>query len=213
MDEIWKDIEGFEGLYQVSNLGRVKCVEHKCPGRHGLRTVKEHLMTQVKGSKGYLYVSLSNMDRGRTFTVHRLVAKAFIPNPDNLPCVNHKDEDKFNNNVSNLEWCTAKQNINYSRKAGRIRNWTAGKFGKENKQSRLLLMYDLQGNYIRSFYGAREAAEFLGMKTYVNIYMFLAGKRKNAYGHLWKIGNRTEHGATVPLPDDDKYKDFKALYS
>lgn len=114
MDEIWKDIEGFEGLYQVSNLGRVKCVEHKCPGRHGLRTVKEHLMTQVKGSKGYFYVALSNMDRGRTFTVHRLVAKAFIPNPENLPCVNHKDEDKFNNNVDNLEWCTSLYNNTYN---------------------------------------------------------------------------------------------------
>ena len=66
------------------------------------------------------------------------------------------------------------------------------KFGKDNKQSRLLLMYDLHGNYIRSFFGAREAAEFLGMKTYVNIYMHLAGKRKNAYGHLWKIGNRSD---------------------
>ena len=114
MDEIWKDIEGFEGLYQVSNFGRVKCVEHKCPGRHGLRTVKEHLMTQVKGSKGYFYVALSNMDRGRTFTVHRLVAKAFIPNPENLPCVNHKDEDKFNNNVDNLEWCTSLYNNTYN---------------------------------------------------------------------------------------------------
>lgn len=114
MDEVWKDIEGFEGLYQVSNIGRVKCVEHKCPGRHGLRTVKEHIMTQVKGAKGYFYVSLSNMDRGRTFTVHRLVAKAFIPNPEDLPCVNHKDEDKFNNNVNNLEWCTSLYNNTYN---------------------------------------------------------------------------------------------------
>ena len=114
MDEIWKDIEGFEGLYQVSNFGRVKCLEHKCPGRYGLRTVKEHLMVQVRGSKGYSYVSLSNMDRGRTFTVHRLVAKAFIPNPDNLPCVNHKDENKANNNVNNLEWCTSLYNNTYN---------------------------------------------------------------------------------------------------
>lgn len=114
MDEIWRDIEGFEGLYQVSNLGRVKCVEHKCPGRCGLRTVKEHLMTQVKGAKGYMYVSLSNMDRGRTFTVHRLVAKAFIPNPENNPVVNHKDENKANNCVDNLEWCTSLYNNTYN---------------------------------------------------------------------------------------------------
>lgn len=114
MEEIWKDIDGFEGLYQVSNLGRVKCVEHKCRGRHGLRTVKEHIMCSVKGSKSYEYVTLSKGDRGRTFTVHRLVAIAFIPNPDNLPCVNHKDENKQNNIVSNLEWCTSLYNNTYN---------------------------------------------------------------------------------------------------
>lgn len=114
MEEIWKNIDGFEGLYKVSNLGNVKCITHKCPGRYGLRTVKEHLMTQVKGSKGYYYVSLSNMDRGHTFAVHRLVAKAFIPNPDNLPCVNHKDENKGNNCIENLEWCTSLYNNTYN---------------------------------------------------------------------------------------------------
>ena len=214
--EQWVVAPGFEGYYEVSNLGRVRSIDRIVTdklGRHK-RLLKGAIMTPRKDRDGYLIVHFRY--KGKDYPnikMHRLVAQAFIPNGDNLPYVNHKDFDRTNNEVSNLEWCTAKQNVNYSRKAGRIRNWTAGKFGKENKQSRLLLMYDLHGNYIRSFYGAREAAEFLGMKTYVNIYMFLAGKRKNAYGHLWKIGNRTEHGATVPLPDDDKYKDFKALYS
>lgn len=114
MDEIWKDIEGFERLYQVSNLGNVKCLEHKCPGRYGLRKVKTHIMCQVNGSRGYKYVTLSNLDRGKTFAVHRLVAKAFIENPENLPCVNHKDENKANNNVNNLEWCTSLYNNTYN---------------------------------------------------------------------------------------------------
>ena len=116
MNEIWKDIEGFEGLYQVSNFGNVKCLEHKCPGRYKdkPRTVKEHLMKQTKGNKGYMYVILSNCDRGKTFLVHRLVAKAFIPNPDNNPVVNHKDENKENNSVENLEWCTSLYNNTYN---------------------------------------------------------------------------------------------------
>ncbi len=116
MNEEWRDIAGFEGLYQVSNLGRVKCLEHKCPGRYKgkFRTVKEHLMTCVENkTNGYIYVTLSNLDRGRTFTVHRLVANAFIPNPENLPVLNHKDEDKHNNSVDNLEWCTSLYNNTY----------------------------------------------------------------------------------------------------
>ena len=117
MNEEWKDIVGFEGLYQVSNLGRIKCLEHKCPGRYKgkFRTVKEHMMKPAENkTNGYMYVSLSNSDRGRTFTVHRLVANAFLPNPENKPILNHKDEDKHNNCVSNLEWCTSLYNNTYN---------------------------------------------------------------------------------------------------
>lgn len=115
--EIWKSIDGFEGLYEVSNLGRIKCLEHKCPGRYKgrFRTVKEHIMKITKNkANGYYYVILSNSDRGKTFAVHRLVAQAFLENPDNLPCVNHKDENKQNNNVQNLEWCTPLYNNTYN---------------------------------------------------------------------------------------------------
>lgn len=115
--EIWKDIKGFEGLYVISNLGNIKCLEHKCPGRYKgkFRTVKEHIMKPtLNKTNGYYYVVLSNSDRGRTFAVHRLVAQAFLDNPENLPCVNHKDENRKNNTVENLEWCTSLYNNTYN---------------------------------------------------------------------------------------------------
>lgn len=125
--EIWKDIKGYEGLYQVSNLGRIKCLEHTCPGRYKgkPRIVKEHIMTQVENkANGYYYVTLSNSDRGRTFTVHRLVATTFLDNPDNLPCVNHKDETRSNNCVENLEWCTSLYNNTYNNVHKRRKRYT-----------------------------------------------------------------------------------------
>lgn len=114
--EIWKPIKGYEGLYEISNLGNVKCVEHKCKGRFGnLRTVKEHMMKCVLNkTNGYYYVSLSKGDRGKTFAVHRLVANAFIPNPNNLQILNHIDENKQNNVIDNLEWCTSLYNNTYN---------------------------------------------------------------------------------------------------
>ena len=101
MKEIWKDIKGYEGLYQISNFGNIK----------SLRTNK--LVKAFKNTKGYCQVSLWNNNVKKMFVVHRLVAQEFIPNPNNLLQVNHKDEDKKNNNVDNLEWCSVKYNCNY----------------------------------------------------------------------------------------------------
>ena len=107
MTEIWKDIEGYEGLYQVSNMGRVKSL-----GKGGTHK-QVHYLKQAKERCGYLFVALCKKGKVKQFKVHRLVAKAFIPNPNNLSQVNHKDEDKTNNRVDNLEWCDCIYNINY----------------------------------------------------------------------------------------------------
>ena len=104
--EIWRDIEGYEGLYQVSNFGRVKSLNYR-------RTCKEKLLKAYKDKEGYLHVSLCKDGKTKTYSIHRLVAQEFIPNPYNLPQVNHKDENKTNNRVYNLEWCSVKYNINY----------------------------------------------------------------------------------------------------
>lgn len=103
MQEIWKDIEGYEGCYQVSNLGRVK----------SLKFGKEKILTPTINSRGYYHTCLRKDGRSDTVYIHRIVAKAFLPNPDNLPLINHKDEDKTNNRVDNLEWCSVYYNLHY----------------------------------------------------------------------------------------------------
>ena len=117
MKEIWKDIEGYEGLYQVSSHGRVKSLEREYTQWNGSAQITRHTKEKIRGQfierDGYAQVVLSKDGHAFTRRVHRLVAKAFIPNPDNLPFVNHKDETPSNNHVENLEWCTGIYNSNY----------------------------------------------------------------------------------------------------
>lgn len=105
MKEIWKDIPNYENLYQISNMGRVRSLHNRYKDKTYLKP--------CENSKGYSSVSLCKDHTQKAVNIHRLVAEAFIPNPDNLPCVNHKDEDKTNNNVDNLEWCSYQYNNVY----------------------------------------------------------------------------------------------------
>ena len=107
MKEIWKDIEGYEGLYKISNMGRVYSL------------YRNKILSPGIDTSGYKVVNLCKNRKQKTRTVHRLVAEAFIENPNNYPIINHKDENKENNIISNLEWCTCKYNINYSSKNGK----------------------------------------------------------------------------------------------
>lgn len=109
MEEIWKDITGYEGLYQVSNLGNVKSFR----GSTKYGKPKEFILKPSVINSGYGVVTLYSGTSKSKHQIHRLVASAFIPNPFNLPCVNHKDENKLNNRVENLEWCTYQYNNNY----------------------------------------------------------------------------------------------------
>ena len=109
MDEIWKPVVGYEGLYEVSNFGRV-------------RSLRRNKILKLKNEvDGYIRVTLCNGGTEKLYQVHRLVAQAFIPNPDNLPQINHKDEVKSNNIVTNLEWCTVHYNNTYGTRLQRVR--------------------------------------------------------------------------------------------
>ena len=130
--EYWKSVVGYEGLYMVSNWGRVKSIKFG----------KERILKPVTNSSGYLLVHLCKDGKVKSFTVHRLVAEAFIPNPYNLPQVNHRDENKLNNNVDNIEWCTNEYNINYGTRTERY--------------SKPVLQYTLDGEFVREWPSARE---------------------------------------------------------
>ena len=114
MEEVWKQIKGYEGYYEVSNLGRVRSLDRVVLDKGGRRQVKKGcIMKPRQDRQGYVIVALSMNRHYTNKCIHTLVADAFIPNPDNLPQVNHIDEDKSNNVYTNLEWCTPKYNANY----------------------------------------------------------------------------------------------------
>ncbi len=173
--EIWKDIKDYEGLYQVSNLGNVKSIKRSCNQRYGLRQVKERILKTGKTKKGYLIVALRKDQITKTHAVHLLVANAFIPNANNYPQINHKDENKENNNVNNLEWCTNKYNCNYGTRTER----------QKQKVSKPVLQYDLQGNFIKKWSSISEAAQQLKI-CIVSISNNCLGKYKTAGGYRWK---------------------------
>lgn len=132
MYEIFEDIPGYEGIYQVSNLGRVKRLAHiSRQGKH----LDEYIFKNHYDNFGYTYVTLSDGSKnGKQWTIHRLVAMTFIPNPENKPCVNHKDGIKDNNVVTNLEWCTYKENTQHAIRTGLITKEQQHINGRKSRQ-------------------------------------------------------------------------------
>lgn len=165
--ETWRDIEGYEGLYEVSNLGNVRSLNY-------LRTGKTKILKVRKYKNGYLYVDLCKNGKPKNFMIHRLVANAFISNPQNLPQVNHKDENKENNHVSNLEWCTCAYNLNYGTHNQRI----------AEKNSKPVISTDKNGNE-EYFPSIMEAERRYGFKNQ-HICDCLKGRQKTHKGRTWQ---------------------------
>lgn len=176
MEEIWKDIAGYEGRYQISNLGRVKSLERRCRAKHYTRRVPEKIYSPAVDAYGYFIVSLHLDGKKKTRTIHRLVAETFIPNPENLKEVNHKDENKQNNAVWNLEWCSTQYNSAYGTRVDRIKK----------TQSTPIIQCDMNGNEIREWFGMGEVSRQTGFDQGL-ISRVCNGKGKSAYGYKWKF--------------------------
>ena len=174
VNEIWKDIEGYEGFYQVSNKGNIKSLPRYRIGKNKSKVlVKGKLLKFHKNSCGYLLCGLSIDCKQTLFLVHRIVAKAFIPNPSNLPCINHKDENKENNCVNNLEWCTQAYNKLYNDNA---------KHGGEHLKKEVIQL-TTDGIVVNRFKSIKEAIE----TTHVlHISDACSGKLYTSGGYVWR---------------------------
>ncbi|MBQ3414509.1 MAG: HNH endonuclease [Clostridia bacterium] len=194
MKEIWKSIENYP-YYQISNFGRVrsldKYVKHY-KSRCGFALRKGMILKTKYDKDSYYTICLRNNGIAKTLKVHRLVAQAFIPNPNKLPIVNHKDENKSNNFVwinddgsvdlekSNLEWCTQEYNNNYNFRQQRISRETIKK-----KLSKPILQYDMKGNFLKEWPSGIEIQRQLGFSQ-ANISRCCLGKSNYAYLYKWK---------------------------
>ena len=172
-NEEWRDVVGYEGLYQVSNQGRVKSLERK--NSHG-RTVKERILKGTPDKDGYLKIGLyGSTGKQKWFQVHRLVGEAFIQNPDEKPQINHINEIKTDNRACNLEWCTCKQNINHGSRNERV----AKALGKPIGQ------YKLDGQLIKVWSSTATVERQTGFSQ-GSIWGVASGRYKQAYGYIWK---------------------------
>lgn len=203
MEEVWKDVVGYEGYYMVSNLGRIKSMRF----RHIKR---EKIMLPNLRPDGYMAIGLSKNGVTKTKTVHRLVASAFLENPNNLEMINHKDENRSNNAVSNLEWCSRSYNQIYSinlhpeRKNVFGDNFKKGikssSFvvkGEAHKHFESIIQSTKDGCFVKRYENAAVAGNELGKPSW-NIYM-AAVRNKNtpkirkrhtkctAYGYVWEF--------------------------
>ena len=157
-----KDIVGYEGLYAITSCGKVWSYRSKI------------FLKPQTDKDGYLIVGLHKEGQNKTCFIHRLVAEAYIPNPDNLPQVNHKDEVKTNNCLQNLEWCDPKYNTNYGTRIKKIK--------------KPILQYTLNGEFVREWPSAAD----VGRKVRANICYCLRGRTKTAYNFVWKYKNEED---------------------
>lgn len=178
MEEIWKDIEGYEGLYQVSNMGNVRSLRFR-------KTNKTNILKLSNDSRGYQRICLFKDDKRKCYLVHRLVAQAFISNESNYAEVNHKDENPSNNRVENLEWCDAKYNVNYGTRTVRAKQKIIYKNGIEHHNSKPICQYTKEGELVKTWYSISDAHRELGFNM-GSISMCANGKRQTCGGYIWK---------------------------
>ena len=166
MKEEWRDIKGYEGLYQVSNLGRVKSLKKRFYG----------LIMKVAMSDGYVTIGLRKNGKRKVFKMHRLVAINFIPNIHNKKIVNHINGVKYDNRLENIEWCTQKENVRHAFDIGCRNN---------NHFKSKIEMYTINGEFIKSFNSIKDACLETGLKSSL-ISRVCSGVRNHTGGYKWK---------------------------
>lgn len=177
----YRDIGGYEGHYMVDTKGNVFSLKRK------------KIMTPCKSNNGYMQVHLSIDGVMKSHKIHRLVAKTFIPNPYNLPQVNHKDEDKTNNCVENLEWCTQSYNMNYNdgqKRRASSRDYEEISKKRSEVQSKEVTQYDFDGRIVAIWRNAYVAEEHGYNRTMIN--QCCLGNKKSHKGYVWKYTNNIE---------------------
>ena len=172
MEEIWKPVVGHEDMYRVSNLGRVMSINYRHTG-------KPHILTPKKRCG---YMAIHRRSNGGDIAIHRLVAEAFIANPDNLPCVNHINEDKCDNRACNLEWCTHQYNNTYGNRLIKMANTRKSSKTKTHKGD--IYQYSITGEYIATFTSTISASAETGIER-SSINKCALGQTKTAGGYKW----------------------------
>lgn len=182
--EVWKDIPGYEGYYQVSNMGRVKSFNYR-------NTKKTSILKQSINQDGYLRLTLKKDYKSKGFLVHRLVGFAFIPNPENKETINHKNEIKTDNRVENLEWMTRAENNNYGTHNERVHKkcreknvYLIGALASKEVRKRNILQFDLRHNFIREYDCIEDVKKYKFDPAHVC--KCAQGQRKTHGGYIWK---------------------------
>lgn len=177
MNEIWKPILETDGKYEISNWGNVRTVDRYakvCGG--GMRFIKGEMRKPIVCSNGYLELQASVNGKRKIFMIHRLVAQYFIPNPNDYPEVNHKDENPKNNHVDNLEWCTPKYNCNYGTRNQRC---------MEKVIKKAVNQYTLDGEFVARYEMIKDAERKYGIDS-TQIVRVCKGKNRTAGGYIWE---------------------------
>jgi hypothetical protein len=193
--EVWKDIPGYEGRYMASTFGRIRSLDMVIPTKGGSRRLSKGRLLKNYLTKDYYSVRLYNgkEKKGHAYHVHTLVAITFIPRIDGCDQINHKDENKLNNRVENLEWCTSSYNLNYGTRVSRITK-TRTRLGRVNAEIPVR-QYDNSGAFVKEYISISEASRQTGIKLSKISYV-CCGKRNSAGGFGWRYVS--ENLDTIP---------------